>query len=319
MQERYDVIIIGGGPAGLTAGLYTSRASLRTLLVERLMPGGLAATTDVVENYPGFPEGISGPELMQRFEQQAVRFGLEIRMGEVQAISIRGRDRVVSLDDGELLAGALIIAAGSRPRKLGVPGEDTFRGRGVSYCATCDGPLYRDAVLAMVGGGDSAVKEGIFLTKFARKVLLIHRRDELRASGVTRDRALNNEKIEFVWNSVVEEIVGETTVSAVQIRNVKTGERSTLKVDGVFIFVGTEPNTDFVKGTLKVDEKGYLVANRNTQTLVPGIFAAGDVQEEFAQQIAVAVGHGAQAAMMAERYLSEHRAAHDFKSWAALR
>ena len=307
MQERYDVIIVGGGPAGLTAGLYASRAGLRTVLVERLMPGGLAATTDVVENYPGFPEGISGPELMERFGQQAVRFGLEIRMGEVQGISVRGRDRVVSVGDGELSAGALIIAAGSRPRKLGVPGEDAFRGRGVSYCATCDGPLYRDAVLAMVGGGDSAVKEGIFLTKFARKVFLIHRRDQLRASGVTRERALNNEKIEFVWNSVVEEIVGGNTVSAVQIRNVKTRERSTLQVDGVFIFVGTEPNTDFVKGVLKVDEKGYIVSNRNTQTLVPGIFAAGDVQEEFAQQIAVAVGHGAQAAMMAERYLSEQQ------------
>ena len=307
MQTQYDVIIIGGGPAGLTAGLYTSRAGLRTLLVERLMPGGLAATTDMVENYPGFPEGIAGPELMQRFEEQAVRFGLEVRMGEVQAISVRGGERVVSVGDEELAAGALIIASGSSPRKLGVPGEDVFRGRGVSYCATCDGPLYRDAVLAMVGGGDSAVKEGIFLTKFARKVYLIHRRDQLRASGVTRDRALSNEKIEFVWDSVVEEIVGEQMVSGVRVRNVKTREQSTLPVDGVFIFVGTEPNTGFVKGILKLDEKGTLVTNRDTQTLVPGIFAAGDVQEIFAQQIAVAVGHGAQAAMMAEHYLAEQR------------
>jgi thioredoxin reductase (NADPH) len=307
MQAQYDVIVIGGGPAGLTAGLYTSRAGLRTLLVERLMPGGLAATTDVVENYPGFPEGIAGPELMQRFEEQAVRFGLEIRMAQVQAISVRGRDRVVSVGDEELVAGALIIASGSSPRKLGVPGEEAFRGRGVSYCATCDGPLYRDAVLAMVGGGDSAVKEGIFLTKFARKVYLIHRRDQLRASGVTRDRALSNEKIEFVWDSVVEEIVGDRMVSGVRVRNVKTREQSTLPVDGVFIFVGTEPNTDFVKGILKLDEKGTLVTNRDTQTLVPGIFAAGDVQEAFAQQIAVAVGHGAQAAMMAEHYLAEQR------------
>ncbi len=307
MQAQYDVIIIGGGPAGLTAGLYTSRAGLRTLLVERLMPGGLAATTDMVENYPGFPEGIAGPELMQRFEEQAVRFGLEIRMGEVQAISVRGGDRVVSVGDEELAAGALIIASGSSPRKLGVPGEDAFRGRGVSYCATCDGPLYRDAVLAMVGGGDSAVKEGIFLTKFARKVYLIHRRDQLRASGVTRDRALNNEKIEFVWDSVVEEILGEQMVSGIRVRNVKTREQSALLVDGVFIFVGTEPNTGFVKGVLKLDEKGTLVTNRDTQTLVPGIFAAGDVQEIFAQQIAVAVGHGAQAAMMAEHYLAEKR------------
>ncbi len=307
MQAQYDVIIIGGGPAGLTAGLYTSRAGLRTLLVERLMPGGLAATTDMVENYPGFPEGIAGAELMQRFEEQAVRFGLEVRMGEVQAISVRGGDRVVSVGDEELAAGALIIASGSSPRKLGVPGEDAFRGRGVSYCATCDGPLYRDAVLAMVGGGDSAVKEGIFLTKFARKVYLIHRRDQLRASGVTRDRALSNEKIEFVWDSVVEEIVGDRMVSGVRVRNVKTREQSTLPVDGVFIFVGTEPNTGFVKGILKLDEKGTLVTNRDTQTLVPGIFAAGDVQEAFAQQIAVAVGHGAQAAMMAEHYLAEKR------------
>ncbi|MCK5327857.1 MAG: thioredoxin-disulfide reductase [Candidatus Latescibacteria bacterium] len=307
MKTQYDVIIIGGGPAGLTAGLYTSRAGLRTLLVERLMPGGLAATTDMVENYPGFPEGIAGPELMQRFEQQAVRFGLEIRMAQVQAISVRGRDRIVSVGDEELVAGALIIASGSSPRKLGVPGEEAFRGRGVSYCATCDGPLYRDAVLAMVGGGDSAVKEGIFLTKFARKVYLIHRRDQLRASGVTRDRALSNEKIEFVWDSVVEEIVGDRMVSGVRIRNVKTREQSTLPVDGVFIFVGTEPNTDFVKGILKLDEKGAIVTNRDTQTLVPGIFAAGDVQEIFAQQIAVAVGHGAQAAMMAEHYLAEQQ------------
>ncbi|OPX25762.1 MAG: thioredoxin-disulfide reductase [Candidatus Latescibacterota bacterium] len=307
MQAPYDVIVIGGGPAGLTAGLYTSRAGLRTLLVEQLMPGGQAATTDMVENYPGFPEGIAGPELMQRFEQQAVRFGLEVRIAQAQAISVRGRDRIVSVGDEELVAGALIIASGSSPRKLGVPGEDAFRGRGVSYCATCDGPLYRDAVLAMVGGGDSAVKEGIFLTKFARKVYLIHRRDELRASGVTRDRALSNEKIEFVWNSVVEEIVGEQMVSGVRVRNVKTREQSTLPVDGVFIFVGTEPNTGFVKGILKLDEKGTLVTNRDTETLVPGIFAAGDVQEPFAQQIAVAVGHGAQAAMMAEHYLAEQR------------
>ena len=307
MKTQYDVIIIGGGPAGLTAGLYTSRAGLRTLLVERLMPGGLAATTDMVENYPGFPEGIPGPELMQRFEEQAVRFGLEVRMAQVQAISVQGGDRVVSVGDEELAAGALIIASGSSPRKLGVPGEDAFRGRGVSYCATCDGPLYRDAVLAMVGGGDSAVKEGIFLTKFARKVYLIHRRDQLRASGVTRDRALSNEKIEFVWDSVVEEILGEQMVSGVRVRNVKTREQSTFPVDGVFIFVGTEPNTGFVKGILKLDEKGTLVTNRDTQTLVPGIFAAGDVQESFAQQIAVAVGHGAQAAMMAEHYLAEQR------------
>ena len=307
MKTQYDVIIIGGGPAGLTAGLYTSRAGLRTLLVERLMPGGLAATTDMVENYPGFPEGIAGPELMQRFEEQAVRFGLEIRMAQVQAISVRGRDRVVSVGDEELVAGALIIASGSSPRKLGVPGEEAFRGRGVSYCATCDGPLYRDAVLAMVGGGDSAVKEGIFLTKFARKVYLIHRRNQLRASGVTRDRALSNEKIEFVWDSVVEEIVGDRMVSGVRIRNVKTREQSTLPVDGVFIFVGTEPNTDFVKGILKLDEKGAIVTNQDTQTLVPGIFAAGDVQESFAQQIAVAVGHGAQAAMMVEHYLAEQQ------------
>ncbi|MFH1007386.1 MAG: thioredoxin-disulfide reductase [Candidatus Latescibacterota bacterium] len=307
MTTQYDVIIIGGGPAGLTAGLYTSRAGLRTLLVEKMMPGGQAATTDLVENYPGFPDGIGGPELMQRFQDQAIRFGLEIRIAQVQTISVRGRDRVVTLNDGELSAGALIIASGSSPRKLGVPGEDTFRGRGVSYCATCDGPLYRDAVVALVGGGDSAVKEGIFLTRFARKVYLIHRRDQLRASGVTRDRALSNKKIEFVWDSVVEEIVGEQTVTGVRIRNVKTRSQSTLQVDGVFVFVGTEPNTGFAKGTLKLNDRGTLVTNRDTQTLVPGIFAAGDVQEDFAQQIAVAVGHGAQAAMMAEHYLSEQR------------
>jgi len=305
-EEKLDVIIIGGGPAGLAAGLYTCRAGLKTLLLEKLMPGGQAATTDSIENYPGFPEAISGPELMSRFQQQAERFGLEIEHREATGIAVDGMERIVRTEDGDLRTKVIIVASGSQYRHLGVPGEDRLRGRGVSYCATCDGPFFQDVTIAVVGGGDTAVEEGIYLTRFAKKLYIIHRRDQLRATKLVQERAFANDKITLVWNSVVEEIEGENAVSSLKLRNVKTGEISHLPVEGVFILVGTVPNTDFVKGTLDLDERGYIVTKGHTETNLPGVYAAGDVQDSVFQQVATSAGEGVQAAMLAEKYITEH-------------
>jgi thioredoxin reductase (NADPH) len=305
-EKNVDVIIIGGGPAGLAAALYTCRAGLNTVLLEKLMPGGQAATTDSIENYPGFPERISGPELMARFQQQAERFGLEIENAEATGIAVDGMERIVRTEDGDMRAKVIIIATGSQYRHLDVPGEDRLRGRGVSYCATCDGPFFQNATIAVVGGGDTAVEESIYLIRFAEKLYLIHRRDQLRATRVVQERAFANDKIAFVWDTVVEEIEGEDAVSSLKLRNVKTGEISHLPVEGVFILIGTAPNTDFVKGTLDLDEKGYIITEEHTRTRIPGIYAAGDVQDSIFQQVATAAGEGVQAAMMAERYIAEH-------------
>ncbi|HID11289.1 MAG TPA: thioredoxin-disulfide reductase [Candidatus Latescibacteria bacterium] len=305
-SASYDLIVVGGGPAGLTAGIYARRAGLDTLLLEKMSPGGQAALTDLIENYPGFPEGISGAELVRRFEQQARKFGLEILTAEARRVEVDGDWKVVHTDSGELRARALIVATGAQPKKLEVPGEGGLMGRGVSYCATCDGPMFRDKVVAVIGGGNTAVQEAAYLTRFARRVYLIHRRNRLRATKILQDKLFEQEKVEIIWDTVAEEIEGDHKVEALRLRNLKTGEISRLEVDGVFIFVGTQPNTEFLRDVVELDDQGYIVTRSHTETSVPGIFAAGDVQDAIFHQVATAVGCGAQAAMMAERYLSEH-------------
>ena len=304
----YDVIIIGGGPAGLTAGLYTSRARLSTLLIEKGLVGGQVMTTEWVENYPGFEEGISGAELSQKMEKQATRFGLEITQGSVITITIdNGIRKVVLEDNKQYEAKVIIIATGSNPRPLKISGEDEFRGRGVSYCATCDGAFFRDVKLAVIGGGDSAVEEGLFLTKFAEVVYIIHRRDQLRAAKVVQERALANEKIKFIWDSVPESIEGDTSgVQSINIKNLKTGEQSKLDVKGIFIYIGYNPNTLFLQKLVKLNESNYIIADVNMSTSVPGIYAVGDVREKPLKQIATAVGDGAIAAVAAEKYIEEN-------------
>jgi thioredoxin reductase (NADPH) len=302
----YDVIIIGGGPAGLAAGLYAGRAKLKTLLIEQMLAGGQAATTDLIENYPGAPEGTTGPALTERMEEQAKKFGAEFIMAEVQGVDLSGREKVVLTSEGRFTSKALIIASGATHKKLGCPGEEEFTGRGVSYCATCDAAFYEDLPVAVVGGGDSAISEAIFLTKFAKRVYVIHRRDALRATKVVQEKAFANHKIEFVWNSVVEEVKGSEMVEAVRIRNVKTGESQDLAVNGVFMYVGLVPNTGFLVDKIKLDERGYIPVTANMETDVPGVFAAGDVTAKLLRQVVTAVADGATAAVAAEKYIEDN-------------
>jgi len=303
----YDVVIVGGGPAGLTAGLYTARGKLRSLLLEKGLTGGLVTTTEWVENYPGFEEGIMGAELAQKMERQAARFGLEIVHDSVTNISINGKIKEVSLESGKKIeAKSIIITTGAHPRNLKVQGEDEFRGKGVSYCATCDGAFFKGERIAVVGGGDSAVQESIFLTKFAEKVYVIHRRDKLRAEKILQERAFANPKIEFIWDSVVEQIVGDTGVTAVHVRNVKNDKKSTIDVQGVFIYIGYNPNTEFMAGLANLDADNYLVTDENMATSAPGVFAAGDVRSKPLKQITTAVGDGAIAAVSVEKYVEEN-------------
>lgn len=299
----YDVVIIGGGPAGLTAGIYAKRAMLNTVLLERMAAGGQIIVTDLVENYPGFSE-ISGAELAGKFEEHAKKFGLEIKgISEVSEVEDRGRTKIVRTADGDIETKTVIIASGTTPKKLGVSGEPEFTGKGVSYCATCDGFFFRDKVVVVVGGGDSAVTEAIFLTKMVKKVYIVHRRDKLRAEKINQEHAFANPRISFVWDSVVEEIAGKNTVEKVMIRNVKTEETSELKTDGVFIYVGLIPNTAFAP--VEKDERGFIITNDRMETSVRGIFAAGDCRVTPLRQIATAVGDGAKAAVSAEKYIEE--------------
>lgn len=303
----FDVIIVGGGPAGLTVGTYTSRARLKSLLIERALPGGQVTTIEWIENYPGFDEGISGIELSQRMEKQARWFGLEIIQGTVSEISLQDKIKNIFLEQGrEFETKALILATGANPKPLMVEGEEKYRGRGVSYCATCDGAFFRDKKIAVIGGGDSAVQEAISLTRFADIVYVVHRRDELRAIKIIQERAFANPKIKFIWNSVVEKIEGEETVNALFLKNVKTGEESVVNVEGIFIYVGYAPNTEFLKGLVRLDENNYIITDEKMSTSVPGVFAAGDVRAGSVKQIAVAVGDGATAAIAAEKYIEEN-------------
>ncbi|MBE0415273.1 MAG: thioredoxin-disulfide reductase [Dehalococcoidia bacterium] len=305
MNRAYEVIIIGGGPAGLSAGLYASRARLSTLLIEKGIIGGQIANAAHVENYPGFPDGISGLELTQAMHRQAKKYGLETVAAEVIGITLNERGKVIKTTEGEYRAKAVIIAVGAEPNRLGVPGEEKFLGKGVSYCATCDGPFFKDQMVAVVGGGDSAVEEGVLLTRFASKVILIHRRNRLRASRLLQERAFANKKIEFLWDTVVEDILGPDRVRGLRVRNVKTGDRSTLEVSGVFFYVGLHPGTDYLRGLLPLDEEGHIPTGEGMETEIPGIFAAGDVRKNSPRQVITAAGEGATAAISAEKFLSE--------------
>ncbi len=308
MSDKVEnVIIIGSGPAGFTAGIYTARANLEPILFTGHEIGGQISLTYEVENYPGFPEPISGSELVERFQKQAERFGTRLFYEMITEVDFTRWPFVVKSEMGtEYQAKAVIIATGATPRKLQVPGEQEYTGRGVSYCATCDGFFFTDKRVIVVGGGDSAMEEGIFLTKFAKEVFIVHRRDQLRASKILQQRAFNNEKIQFIWNTVVDEILGDDQkVTGVRLRNVKTGEVTEFPTDGVFIFIGHDPNSALFKGQLAMDERGYLIVDRYQRTSVPGVFAAGEVADHRYRQVSTSVGQGAAAAMEVERFLAE--------------
>lgn len=300
------VVIIGSGPAGLTAALYAARANLEPLVIRGLQPGGLIATTNEVENYPGFVESIGGFELADNMEKQAARFGAQFMDALVEKADLSERPFRLYTDGGEVVtADTLIVSTGASPRKLGVPGEEKLANRGVSYCATCDGFFFRNKKVVVVGGGNSALDEGLFLTRYVDELTIIHRRDALRADPVLQERAFENPKVKFVWDSVVEEVLGEDKVSGVRLRNVKTGEISTLDADGVFPYVGHIPNTWLFTETLELDENGYIVADHRTRTRIPGVFAAGDVVDHVYRQAVTAAGEGCKAAMEAVWFLSE--------------
>lgn len=304
--EYTDVVVIGGGPAGLTAGIYAGRGQLDTIILEKGLPGGQIAQTEEVENYPGFPDVISGPELSQRMVAQAEKFGAKIVMEEVTGLAKNGSGFVVHGYDKDYHAKAVIISTGANPRRLDVPGEDEFYGRGVSTCATCDGFFYRGKEVIVVGGGDAAVEEGLFLTKFADKVTVVHRREELRANKEAQKRAFANPKMHWIWNTVVEEVLGtDGQVSGVKSKNVVTGESSDISADGVFIYIGHIPNTDYLDGVVNLNNHGYVDVKDEIFTNVEGIFAAGDVSDEVYRQLSTSVGAGTRAAMAAERWLSE--------------
>jgi thioredoxin reductase (NADPH) len=306
-KEIYDVIIIGGGPAGLTAGIYTSRARISTLLIEKLGIGGQASITDRIENYPGFTEGISGPELVHNMEEQAQSFGVKTIFDEVTRVEVSDEGNIKKVfvhDDPEpYQCLSIIVAAGHEQRKLGVPGETEFTGRGVSYCATCDGAFFRDRAVAVVGGGDVAVEEALFLTRFVSKVYIVHRRDRLRATKILQERAAGHDKIQFVFDSVLDEVSGQTTVNGVKVRNVKTGQKEVLAVDGVFVFIGWNPNLSFLGGVVDMSEDGYIVVDKEMMTSREGIFACGDCCKKKLRQIVAACGDGATAAFSAQHYV----------------
>jgi thioredoxin reductase (NADPH) len=306
VNREYEVVIIGGGPAGLTAGLYSSRARLNSLLIEKGLVGGQILNAEKVDNYPGFPEGISGLELGQLMHQQATKYGLQTIIAEVTGIEPQQKQIVVKTTEGNFIAKAVIIASGSERRKLGIPGEEEFTGKGVSYCATCDAAFFRDRPVAVVGGGNAAITEALHLTKFASKVTVIHRRNQLRASGIMQEKAFSEPKIEFLWDTVAEEIEGENSVRRIKLRQVKTGKKSSLDVAGVFISAGLKPNTDYLKGVLPLDDGGYVVTNDTLETEIPGIFAAGDIRRNSARQAITAAGDGATAAFYAEKFITQY-------------
>ena len=303
-KEAQKVIIIGSGPAGLSAAIYTSRAYLDPLVITGNEIGGQLTITSDIENYPGYLDN-SAAELVKRMQKQAENFGAQMENDLVTGVDFSRSPFVVKTDKEKCLAKSVIICTGSSLRKLRVPGEEKFTGRGVSYCATCDGFFFQDRSVVVVGGGDVAVEEAIFLTKFASEVNIVHRRDRLRATKIYHERAFDNEKIGFICNSVVEEILGDNVVNAVRLRNVKTGETKDFPTDGVFIFIGYEPNTQIFKGQIELDESGHIVTDRKQHTSVPGVFAAGDVQDKIFRQAVISAGTGAAAAIEAEKYIAE--------------
>ncbi|MBU8848289.1 MAG: thioredoxin-disulfide reductase [Desulfobacterales bacterium] len=298
----YDLVIIGAGPAGLTAGIYAARARMNVLLLEKVVPGGQILVTDWIENYPGFPEGISGFDLAEKMKTQAEELGLKIETAEVYSLNLSKESKEIVLKDRSITAKSLIIASGASPRKLGI-GEDKFMGKGISFCATCDAPFFKDKTVVAIGGGDTAVQEAIYLTKFANKVYLVHRRDELRATKILQERAFENDKIEFVWDSIPTGVEGFFGVEGVKVKNVKTNEEKTLKADGCFIWVGILPNTSFLNDAVKTDEFGFIRSDVKMQTSVPGVYAVGDVRDTPLRQISTAVGDAAIAAVSAEHFI----------------
>jgi len=303
----YDIIIIGGGPAGLTAGLYGARSLLKVLLLERLAPGGQVLTTDRVENYPGFPEGVSGFELIDRMKKQAEHFGLEIRNEEVQKLELSNTQKRVYAGKEILETKTVILCCGANWKRLGIEGENKLVGKGVSYCATCDGPFYRDQEVAVIGGGDTALEEAIFLTRFVKKIYLVHRRDKLRGTKLLQERAKAQQKITFLWETIPLKILGQQGVEGIELQQVRTKEISQKAVSGVFVFIGTQPNTDLVKGRLDLNREGFIKTDVDMQSSIPGVFAAGDVRAKLLRQISTAVGEGATAAFAAEKYLESRK------------
>ncbi|MDT8378375.1 MAG: thioredoxin-disulfide reductase [Desulfotignum sp.] len=298
----YDLVIIGAGPAGLTAGLYAARARMNVLLIEKAVPGGQIIVTDWIENYPGFPEGISGFDLAEKMRVQAEALGLNMETAEVHSLNLTRDVKEVMLKDKTITAKSLIIASGASPKKLGI-GEDRFMGKGISFCATCDAPFFKEKTVVAIGGGDTAVQEAIYLTKFVKKVYLIHRRDELRATKILQERAFANDKIEILWDTVATGVDGFFGIEGVHVKNVKTGEEKTLKANGCFIWVGILPNTQFLNDSVDIDAYGFIHADAKMQTSVPGVFAAGDVRDTPLRQVSTAVGDGAIAAVSAEHYI----------------
>ena len=306
-KTSYDVIIIGAGPAGYTAGIYCSRARHDTLIISGLLPGGQLMNTTDVENYPGFDEGIMGPDLMLTMRKQAERMNTTIIDDVVVNVDFRTKPFKVLTGSEEYEAKAVIVCTGATPRKIGIEGEQTFSGKGVSYCATCDGAFFRNQDIAVVGGGDTCMEEATFLTKFASKVHIIHRRDTFRASKIMQDRALNNENIEVHWNSVIEDIKGDQKVQQIVLKDTKTGENKTLEMGGVFVAIGHEPNTELFKNQLEMDENGYIIQKQNTETSVKGVFTAGDVHDHRYRQAVTAAGFGCMSAIDVDKYLSEQK------------
>ncbi|MBN1288326.1 MAG: thioredoxin-disulfide reductase [Actinobacteria bacterium] len=302
----YETVIIGGGPAGLTAGLYLCRSRIKTVLLEKQMTGGQAVNSPLIENYPGFPDGIDGMELTSLFKLQADNFGLETRNFEaVTSVDVTNGFKTLKTDKEEINTPAIIVATGRSPKKMGIPGEDKYMGKGISYCATCDGPLFKDKRVMVIGGGDSAVEEALHLTNFAGKVIIVHRRDELRASGYLQERALSEPKLEIIWNSEIREVRGDSVVEEAIIENNVTGETSEVPVSGIFFYVGNTPNSSFLSEMVELDKPGYITTDENLETSVPGIFAAGDVRSNPFKQVVIATGEGALAAMSAQRYLEK--------------
>ena len=305
-MSNYDVIVIGGGGAGLTAALYTARGELKTALFEKLTPGGQIASTDEVENYPGFPEGITGMEISAKMEEQAKKYGAVIIPQEVTGMVKNGEGDFTVLCGGERFAAkTVIVASGANARKLSVPGEKEFAARGVSYCATCDGAFFRNKEIAVVGGGDSAIQEALFLTKFASKVTVIHRRDALRASKILQERAFNHEKIVFAWNAVIKEIQGEKVVTGVVLTDTKTGQERTVPLQGVFIFIGHDPVSSFVQDVLQCDDHGYIITTDLVKTSLTGVFACGEVRQNATRQLVSTCGEGCTAALAAQAYIDD--------------
>ncbi len=306
MAENCDVLIVGGGPAGLGAAVYTCRAELKTIILERTFVGGQVTLTDDVENYPGFPEGVSGPDLIQKMEAQCKKFGADIRSEEVTGIASGEDTMTTTTSKNEYRCPVVILATGADPRKLGVPGEEELRGKGVSYCGTCDGPFFKEKRVVVVGGGDAALKEALFITKFSSELVLVHRRQEFRAEKIYQTQMREHPKISLELDCVVDAIAGDGKVSGVEIHNVQTEEKKTIPCEGAFIFIGNIPNTGFLSGLVEMDEGGHIETDRDMMTSVPGLFAVGDVRKYSYRQIATAVGEGATAAMAAEHWIAEH-------------